>query len=152
MTGPNVSPWTKRLFAVTVFGLGLTGVAQMPIFSRYYIADIPGFGWLGDFVVTHVMHYVLAVVFLYLTFRFAAAYVLSWRRDSGLTTSGVVRTALYAALIATGAARMIKNFSGVYLGEWTVMVVDWTHLFLAMVLLGAVLWARRSGRAAYLTR
>ena len=49
MTGPNVSPWTKRLFAVTVFGLGLTGVAQMPIFSRYYIADIPGFGLaMGD--------------------------------------------------------------------------------------------------------
>lgn len=150
MTSPETSPWTRRLFALTVFGLGLTGVAQMPIFSRYYIADIPGFGWLGDFVVTHVMHYVLAIAFLFLASRYAAGYVLAWRHSHPLTASGTARTAVYAALAVTGLVRVVKNFSGVYMGEWTVLAVDWTHLFLAMVLLGAVLWARWSGRKAYL--
>jgi hypothetical protein len=150
MTSPETSPWTRRLFALTVFGLGLTGVAQMPIFSRYYIADIPGFGWLGDFVVTHVMHYVLAIVFLFLVFRFAATFFLVRRRDHPLTASGAVRTAIYAALAVTGVVRVVKNVPGVYLGEWTVLAVDWTHLFLAMVLLGAALWAGWSGRKAYL--
>lgn len=144
-----IAPWEKKAFAVTVFGLGLTGVAQMPIFSRYYIADIPGFAWLGDFVFTHILHYALAAVFLYFAFRFAAIHVLAWRRDHPLTASGLVRAALYAALIATGAVRMVKNLSGVYMGEWTVLVVDWTHLLFAMLLLGAVLWARRGGRRAY---
>ncbi|MEF3696801.1 iron-sulfur cluster-binding protein [Desulfolutivibrio sp.] len=149
MTSFPIAPWEKKAFAVTVFGLGLTGVAQMPIFSRYYIADIPGFAWLGNFVFTHMLHYVLAAIFLYFAFRFAAVYALAWRRDHPLTASGAVRTALYAALIATGAVRMVKNLSGVYLGEWTVLVVDWTHLFLAMLLLGAVLWARGGGRRSY---
>jgi len=145
-----IAAWEKKAFAATVFGLGLTGVAQMPIFSRYYIADIPGFAWLGNFVVTHMLHYALAAVFLSFAFRFAAIYVLAWRRDHSLTASGLVRAALYAALIATGAVRMVKNFSGVYLGEWTVLVVDWTHLLFAMLLLGAVLWARGGGRRRYM--
>ncbi len=149
MASSPIAPWEKKAFAVTVFGLGLTGVAQMPIFSRYYIADIPGFAWLGDFVFTHMLHYALAAVFLYFAFRFAATYVLARRRDHPLTASGAVRVAVYAALIVTGAVRMVKNLSGVYMGEWPVLVVDWTHLFLAMVLLGAVLWARGGDRRRY---
>ncbi|QLA14853.1 iron-sulfur cluster-binding protein [Desulfolutivibrio sulfoxidireducens] len=149
MDSRPVSPWMKRAFAVTVFGLGLTGVAQMPIFSRYYIADVPGFGWLGDFVFTHMLHYALAAVFLFLGAYLAASRFLTWRSGHPLTGSGMVRVALYAGLVATGAVRMIKNLQSVYMGEVTVMLVDWSHLFLAVVLLGVVLWARWSGRRPY---
>jgi hypothetical protein len=44
--------------------LALTGFGQMPIFKRYYIADIPGMGWLAEFFVTHYIHYLGAIVFL----------------------------------------------------------------------------------------
>ncbi len=148
MTSAPVSPWMKRAFAVTVFGLGLTGVAQMPIFSRYYIADIPGFAWLGDFVFTHMLHYALAAVFLFLGAYLAATRLLA-RGVRPLSGSGTVRAALYAARAATGAVRMIKNLQNVYLGETTVMLTDWIHLFLAILLLGAVLWAWWSGRRPY---
>ncbi len=151
MTRYPVSPWMKRAFAVTVFGLGLTGVAQMPIFSRYYIADIPGFGWLGDFVFTHGLHYALAAVFLFLALFFAATFVLDRRPFSALTTSGAVRVALYSALIVTGAVRVVKNLSGVYLGETLVMLVDWSHLFVAVLLLFAVLWSRWTARKDFAT-
>ena len=38
----------RYFFLATVFFLTLTGFGQMPIFKRYYIADIPGLGWLAD--------------------------------------------------------------------------------------------------------
>ncbi|MFZ5812748.1 MAG: iron-sulfur cluster-binding protein [Thermodesulfobacteriota bacterium] len=151
MTKSPVSPWMKRAFAVTVFGLGLTGLAQMPIFSRYYIADIPGFGWLGDFVFTHTLHYALAAIFLFLAFFFAATFFLNRRPLTTLTASGAIRVALYTALIVTGAVRVVKNISGVYLGETTVMLVDWSHLLVAVLLLLAVSWSRRTARKDFTT-
>ena len=36
----------RWFYLTTVFFLTLTGFGQMPIFKRYYIADIPGLGWL----------------------------------------------------------------------------------------------------------
>ena len=37
----------RYVYLITVFFLTLSGFGQMPIFKRYYIADIPGFGWLA---------------------------------------------------------------------------------------------------------
>jgi len=34
-------------YLITVIFLVLSGFGQMPIFKRYYIADIPGLGWLN---------------------------------------------------------------------------------------------------------
>ena len=47
----------RYFYLLTVLLLTLTGFGQMPIFKRYYIADIPGFGWLAQFYVTHYIHY-----------------------------------------------------------------------------------------------
>jgi hypothetical protein len=52
------------VYLITVFFLTLTGFGQMPIFKRYYIADIPGFGWLAQFYVTHYIHYLGAILIL----------------------------------------------------------------------------------------
>ena len=37
----------RYFYLMTVFFLTLTGFGNMPIFKRYYIADIPGLGWLA---------------------------------------------------------------------------------------------------------
>jgi hypothetical protein len=47
----------RYVYLITVLFLTLSGFGQMPIFKRYYIADIPGFGWLAQFYVTHYIHY-----------------------------------------------------------------------------------------------
>ncbi len=46
------SPWIRRAFTLTLFFSALTGFAQMPIFKRYYVADLPGLGWLAEYYVT----------------------------------------------------------------------------------------------------
>ena len=37
----------RWFYLISVFFLALSGFGQMPIFKRYYIADIPGLGWLN---------------------------------------------------------------------------------------------------------
>jgi len=42
----------------------VSGLFQMPMPRRYYIIDIPGMAWSGDFMVTLQIHYIAAVVFI----------------------------------------------------------------------------------------
>ena len=51
-------------YIMLVFMMALTGFGQMPIFKRYYIADIPGLGWLAAYWVTHYIHYLGAALLL----------------------------------------------------------------------------------------
>ena len=37
--------FTGFLYPFTLILMGVTGFGQMPIFKRYYLADLPGFGW-----------------------------------------------------------------------------------------------------------
>ena len=55
----------RYLYLISLFFLVLTGFGQMPVFKRYYIADIPGLGWLAQFFVTHYMHYLFAILFFW---------------------------------------------------------------------------------------
>lgn len=106
--------------------LAVTGVAQMPIFKRYYIADIPGLGWTADFILTHRLHYVGAALLLFwLTRRLLL---------SGAASMGTGRLVMLAALILTGAVRMLKNLPDVSFSPLSTMLIDWTHLGAAMAL------------------
>ena len=40
--------WLRAGFTTALFFSALSGFAQMHIFKRYYIADLPGFGWLAE--------------------------------------------------------------------------------------------------------
>jgi len=42
----------KWLFALTITAMAISGFGQMPIFKRYYIADIPGLSWTADYYIT----------------------------------------------------------------------------------------------------
>lgn len=133
----------SRLWVLSGVVLGVTGAAQMPIFKRYYIADVPGLGWLADFYVTHTMHYLAAAVFLFLAAWWAGSFIFArgWR----LTPTGRVRFFAVAALVATGIVRMAKNDPGVWYGPNVVMLVDWAHLGAAVLFGGAAFAARRRG-------
>ena len=68
----------RYVYLITVFLLTLTGFGQMPVFKRYYIADIPGLGWLAQFYVTHYIHYLGAIVFLALLAYLVVDHVTSF--------------------------------------------------------------------------
>ncbi|WP_428561778.1 MAG: hypothetical protein ACP59X_19705 [Solidesulfovibrio sp. DCME] len=137
--------WQKRLLLASALGLGLTGMGQMPIFSRYYIADLPGLAWLGDFRVTAALHLALAAVLLFVLGAMATAYLGAGRGRPMLTGPGKWRVALYAAIAATGLVRVLQNGAAPPLGPGAVRYLDWGHLALAMGLLAFALgWGRQA--------
>ncbi|MBI9109841.1 iron-sulfur cluster-binding protein [Maridesulfovibrio ferrireducens] len=138
-----------RLFKITVFFIALTGAAQMPVFKRYYISDIPGLGWLADFYLTNKIHYALGAVLIFMVMYLATEYILSKRNTLQLSRCGVVRASLFAAVIFTGVFRVIKNLPYVTMDPLTVMMIDWTHLSFAILLGITALTALIRGRSSY---
>ncbi|MDY0376180.1 MAG: hypothetical protein RBQ72_10695 [Desulfobacterium sp.] len=112
----------------------------MPIFKRYYIADIPGFWWLAEFYITHYLHYLSAAVFLVLSAYAIVDYFLSGKkRGVKITTSGYVKALTLSGIIVKGILLVIKNFEGYLFSPGIISLLDIAHLGLVMVLLAASL-------------
>lgn len=122
----------RVFYLATVFLLALTGFAQMPIFKRYYIADLPGLGWLAEFYVTHYLHYIGAILLLALLAYVAVSYLMRWTGQYRITASGYLRVALLAGILATGVPRVIKNFEGVYMSSGWIIFLDLLHVGVVM--------------------
>jgi hypothetical protein len=130
-----ISPTVRWLYLITTFFLVLTGFGQMPIFKRYYIADIPGLGWLAEFFVTHYIHYLGAIVLLALAAYIAADYIFSKRNSRRMTASGYTRLVLLSAILASGGLLVIRNLAGTKFSPAFIIFLDVTHLGLVMVFL-----------------
>ena len=128
------------LYLTTLFFLTLTGFGQMPIFKRYYIADIPGLGWLAKFYITHYMHYLFAVLLIGIAAFFIVDYLLSSRKRVRLTPAGMIRTTVLAGLVVTGAMLVIRNLPGSGFSPEMIIFLDLAHLGLVMALLMAGLF------------
>ena len=109
MSRPLFPRWQKRLLLFAALGLALTGMGQMPIFSRYYIADLPGLGWLGNYRTTSALHLALAAVLLFVLAAFAAAWIGAGEKRPVLSRPGWWRVALYGALAVTGLLRVLQT-------------------------------------------
>lgn len=133
-------------YGLTLFLLALTGFAQMPIFKRYYIADIPGFGWLAEFYTTHFIHYLAATAILAITTYFAAQYLLVTRRYQRLSRTGAARAAILSGIIASGILLVIRNSAFVPFSPAVVTVLLLVHMGLTMVFLLFALYCKLSGR------
>ena len=125
----------KPLYFVLLFIMGLTGFGQMPIFKRYYIADIPGLGWLANFYITHYMHYIGAIGLLVLFVYAAVVYWGLMRKRFLLTRAAYTRIALLALITITGIFRVLKNLPDIVFSPLFTMVIDISHLVFMMLLL-----------------
>lgn len=149
MARPLFPRWHKRLLLVAALGLGLTGMGQMPIFSRYGIASLPGLAWLGDFRATALLHLALAAVLLFVLASFAAAWIAAGGARPALSRAGGWRAGLYAAVAVSGILRELQNGRFPLFDPLHVRFLDWAHLGLAMALLVFALgWGRRPALAA----
>ena len=124
------------VYVATIFMLTLSGFAQMPIFKRYYIADIPGLGWLAQFYVTHTIHYLSAITFIALTTYVVVDFVALHRKQLQITLWGYLRLAVLAGLLASGVLLVVRNLPGTHLGSGFIIFLDISHLGLVMILLG----------------
>ena len=125
----------RYVYLITVFLLTLTGFGQMPIFKRYYIADIPGLGWLAQFYVTHYIHYLAAIIILALVAYMAIDYLILQRKHLRLTASGYVRGAILAGILASGLLLVIRNLAGSRLAPQFIILLDLAHLGLVITFL-----------------
>lgn len=129
----------RAAWYISLFFLTLSGFAQMPIFKRYYVADIPGLGWLAQFYVTHIIHYFFAAVFIaYITFA-VFDYFLS--REKGLSgPAAYLKWAAFIGLLVTGVLMVIKNFQGTPFSHAAIIGLDILHLGSCMLMIAALIY------------
>ena len=125
----------RYVYLITIFLLTLTGFGQMPIFKRYYIADIPGLGWLAQFYVTHYIHYLAAIIVLALVAYRVIDYLILQRKHLRLTASGYVRGAIIAGILVSGLLLVIRNQAGSRLDSRLIILLDLAHLGLVIAFL-----------------
>ena len=123
------------IYAMTLLFITLSGFGQMPIFKRYYIADIPGFGWLAQFYVTHIIHYIAAIVLITLVSYILFDFLFNGSGLSRITGFGYFKIGILSGLFVSGALMVIKNLPHIYFGHTAVIALDLIHLSLCMVLL-----------------
>ncbi len=143
------APITRRValtYVLLTTLLAITGAAQLPLLDRYRPTSTPWLGWLGDYWLTHRLHYAGAVGLLFLCGYVGTRWLLEWRRERRLQAFGVLRALTLVALCLTGAARMLKNLPSVSFSPRATQLIDCSHLLFA-VLLGTLAVLRLALRA-----
>ena len=107
----------------------------MPVFKRYYLADIPGFAWTADFYFTHYIHY-LGAVFLIGLFSFLIAdFFLIGRKEFKLSLASYFRIFFLTAIVLTGIFRVLKNMPDILFSPGFTLLIDTAHLGFALIFL-----------------
>ncbi len=113
------------IYRFSLFMLVITGFGQMPLFKRYYIADIPGLGWLAQFYTTHLLHYIFSIFFIASITYFSALDLKEWKR---LTNLLLIRGALFLVVIVTGFLLVLRNLPGYRFSALFITFTDIIHL------------------------
>lgn len=135
------SHWISRAYLVAMTMLAFTGMMQMPLAKRYYLTDIPGMAWTGDFYFTHKLHYLFGALLLFVAGMVAIHWLLEWKDKLVLTPLGRARAAVLGVLIVSGGLRVYRNFPDVTLSPAAVVTIEWVHLVSAMIMGGLAMAA-----------
>ncbi|MCX7965050.1 MAG: cytochrome b/b6 domain-containing protein [Syntrophorhabdaceae bacterium] len=57
--------WVLALSGIILL---FSGLGCLPLFKRYYITEIPGFAWTGDFNTVTTVHYIASIFFVMVVF------------------------------------------------------------------------------------
>ena len=123
-----ISKIIHRIYVLLFVAMAFTGFGQMPIFKRYYIADVPGFAWTADFYLTHYLHYLGASLLLAIIAYVALDYLLSERKHYKLTISANLRIFLLGSIVVTGIFRVLKNLPDIVFSPDFTLFIDVAHL------------------------
>ena len=127
----------KRSFAIiysaTAVILVLAALAQMPLAKRYYLADIPGLAWTGNFLTSYHVFYIAAVLMTVLISYRAADFLLQKDRDMQLSTAGIIKAASLAGLLISGFMKIAMNASDVYFSQEYLVFINFTYIIFTML-------------------
>ncbi len=62
--------FTHWVTALSIFVLLFTGFGQMPVYKRYYVDQIPGLTWSSNFLITLNIHYIAAIILIFISFYY----------------------------------------------------------------------------------
>ena len=127
-------PLLKFVYGLSAVIALFTGFGNMPLWKRYYVADIPGLGWSGDFLINLNVH-ILAGSILVALAVYAALTSLMDRRPpkTRLSFSGKVRAILLGLALATGIVMVVKNLPGVHLPLVALAAFNLAHMGAAVL-------------------
>ena len=132
----NISKTRSFIYSLTLFFIALSGFGQMPIFKRYYIADIPGFGWLAQYYITHLMHYITAGILIALVIYISFDFIFNNAKYNKIAFTGYVKIFAIAGLIISGSLMVYKNLPDIYWSHNLIIALDISHVSFCMILLG----------------
>lgn len=135
------SSWISRLYLFAMTMLAFTGMMQLPLAKRYYLTEVPGMAWTGDFFFTHKLHYMFAVLLLFIVGLVAVHWLLEWKDRLVFSSLGKSRVVVMGVLIVSGGLRVYRNFPEVTLSPAMVTTIEWAHLISAMIMGGLALAA-----------
>jgi hypothetical protein len=113
MTDDKSAKLIKWIYLAAVWVTVFTGFGNMPLWKRYYIADIPVMAWSGDFLVNVQVHYLFGSVILAIAVYFTILYINEQRSGLRLTRTGLIRAVLLGLTLVSGILQVLKNFPAV---------------------------------------
>ena len=138
----------KIVYAVIAIVALFTGFGNMPLWKRYYVADVPGLGWSGDFFINVNVHILAGSILLAIGIYAIIVYIVKKTHyHLKLTLSGKIRGALMCLALITGILMVVKNLPGVHFSLNALMVFNFTHMgaaVLFMIMSIIALFGKRS--------
>jgi putative Mn2+ efflux pump MntP len=128
------------LYGIAAVASLFTGFGNMPLWGRYYVADVPGLGWSGDFFINVNVHILAGSLLLAIGAYAVTASLMDRRSNAGkLTRSGTLRAVLLALAIATGFLMVLKNLPGIHFSMAALVIFNFTHMAAAVLFMIAAL-------------
>ena len=132
-----------------------TGFGNMPLYGRYYIADIPGLGWSRDFFVNVQIHYLAGSMLLAIGVYAGIQYLLGRKGGIRLTRFGAIRAAVLGLALASGVMLALRNLPGVNFPFGIHISMNFFHMGMAVLFMflaigcvvGRCQWVERPGRS-----
>lgn len=124
--------WTT---ALSIFILIFTGFGQMPVYRRYNVDQIPGLGWSSDFLITLNIHYVAAIVLIFISIYYLA-YIIGIRRFDILPRRGDVKESMQIFASMVGLAEEPDNSK--YLAEQRLAFAVTAFSVLMLIITGLI--------------
>lgn len=140
---PIERAWLKWLYGLIAIVAIFTGFGNMPLYGRYYVADVPYLQWTGDFIANVKVHTVAGASLLTLALYFLIVYLLMRSRGVQLTKTGFVQLLFLWLVLLSGVVMAIKNLPGVVFDLPVLMTMNFLHmgsavLFVLVSLLGFI--------------
>ncbi len=108
-----------------------TGFGNMPLYKRYYIADLPGLDWSGNFFTNMMVHYIAGAAVLMAAVYFAIGFLLGGRSRK-MTGTGKFRTMLLILVLLSGGLMALKNLPGINFQIPILLASNFLHFGSAM--------------------